>query len=342
MAHKKGASSSRNGRDSNPQFLGVKRFGGQPSRPARSWSASAAPSSTRAPASAAATTTRCSRWSRATSSSASPAAARPSASSRPNSSRPEPRPHRLPLRAPDRATPARVIAGGVAHSVAGRRRSTTWPASSTASCCTCPPATAATGSPRSTARSSSRSAARTAATAAAAATSSSIVDANVAHPARLPPPPPPARRQRQAGRRQPPQRRRGRRPGTARPRRHRGRSTSDGTVLADLTGAGTRFVAAQRRPRRAGQLPRWPRPAARPRASRCSASPARPATSSSSSRAWPTSGWSASQRRQVVADRRDVGGPAQDRRLPVHHAGAQPRRRQRGRARRTPSPTCPA
>ena len=29
MAHKKGASSSRNGRDSNAQYLGVKRFGGQ-------------------------------------------------------------------------------------------------------------------------------------------------------------------------------------------------------------------------------------------------------------------------------------------------------------------------
>lgn len=29
MAHKKGASSTRNGRDSNSQFLGVKRFGGQ-------------------------------------------------------------------------------------------------------------------------------------------------------------------------------------------------------------------------------------------------------------------------------------------------------------------------
>lgn len=29
MAHKKGASSSRNGRDSNAQRLGVKRFGGQ-------------------------------------------------------------------------------------------------------------------------------------------------------------------------------------------------------------------------------------------------------------------------------------------------------------------------
>ena len=29
MASKKGASSTRNGRDSNPQYLGVKRFGGQ-------------------------------------------------------------------------------------------------------------------------------------------------------------------------------------------------------------------------------------------------------------------------------------------------------------------------
>ncbi len=29
MAHKKGASSSRNGRDSNAQYLGVKRYGGQ-------------------------------------------------------------------------------------------------------------------------------------------------------------------------------------------------------------------------------------------------------------------------------------------------------------------------
>lgn len=29
MAHKKGVGSSRNGRDSNPQFLGVKRFAGE-------------------------------------------------------------------------------------------------------------------------------------------------------------------------------------------------------------------------------------------------------------------------------------------------------------------------
>ncbi|MFP3948173.1 MAG: 50S ribosomal protein L27 [Gemmatimonadota bacterium] len=29
MAHKKGVGSTRNGRDSNPQYLGVKRYGGQ-------------------------------------------------------------------------------------------------------------------------------------------------------------------------------------------------------------------------------------------------------------------------------------------------------------------------
>ena len=30
MAHKKGVGSSRNGRDSNPQYLGVKRYSGEP------------------------------------------------------------------------------------------------------------------------------------------------------------------------------------------------------------------------------------------------------------------------------------------------------------------------
>ena len=29
MAHKKGGGSSKNGRDSNPQFLGIKAYGGQ-------------------------------------------------------------------------------------------------------------------------------------------------------------------------------------------------------------------------------------------------------------------------------------------------------------------------
>jgi large subunit ribosomal protein L27 len=29
MAHKKGVGSSRNGRDSNPQYLGIKKYGGE-------------------------------------------------------------------------------------------------------------------------------------------------------------------------------------------------------------------------------------------------------------------------------------------------------------------------
>ncbi len=33
MAHKKGQGSSRNGRDSNPQYLGIKLFGGQYAKP---------------------------------------------------------------------------------------------------------------------------------------------------------------------------------------------------------------------------------------------------------------------------------------------------------------------
>ena len=33
MAHKKGQGSSRNGRDSNPQYLGVKLYGGQTAKP---------------------------------------------------------------------------------------------------------------------------------------------------------------------------------------------------------------------------------------------------------------------------------------------------------------------
>ena len=32
MAHKKGQGSSRNGRDSNPQYRGVKKYGGEPVR----------------------------------------------------------------------------------------------------------------------------------------------------------------------------------------------------------------------------------------------------------------------------------------------------------------------
>ena len=46
MAHKKGASSTRNGRDSNPQYLGVKRYGGQSVNAGEISFASAAPTST--------------------------------------------------------------------------------------------------------------------------------------------------------------------------------------------------------------------------------------------------------------------------------------------------------
>ena len=66
MAHKKGGGSSRNGRDSNPQMLGVKIYGGQtverrhdPRPPARQQDHA------RARASGSAATTRCSRSSRA-------------------------------------------------------------------------------------------------------------------------------------------------------------------------------------------------------------------------------------------------------------------------------------
>ena len=47
MAHKKGQGSSRNGRDSNSQRLGVKRFGGEAVRGGRSSSASTARSGSR-------------------------------------------------------------------------------------------------------------------------------------------------------------------------------------------------------------------------------------------------------------------------------------------------------
>jgi large subunit ribosomal protein L27 len=43
MAHKKGVGSSKNGRDSNPKMLGVKRYDGESSSQARSSSASVAP-----------------------------------------------------------------------------------------------------------------------------------------------------------------------------------------------------------------------------------------------------------------------------------------------------------
>lgn len=61
MAHKKGASSTRNGRDSNAQRLGVKRFGGQAVNAGEILVRQRGTHFHRAPASAVAATTPCSR-----------------------------------------------------------------------------------------------------------------------------------------------------------------------------------------------------------------------------------------------------------------------------------------
>ena len=65
MAHKKGASSSRNGRDSNAQRLGVKRFGGQLVNAGEILVRQRGTKFHPGAGSAAAATTRCSRWPRA-------------------------------------------------------------------------------------------------------------------------------------------------------------------------------------------------------------------------------------------------------------------------------------
>ena len=122
-----------------------------------------------------------------------------------------------------------------------------------------------------------------------------VVDSERPHPARLPPPPAPARRQRQAGRGQQPQRRRRRRPRAARAGRH-------GRAGRRRRGAGRpdrRRHPLRRRsggPGRSGQRGAGvdPPQGARLRAAR--ASRAKSTTSSWSSRASPTSGWSGSRR----------------------------------------------
>ena len=58
FAHKKGQGNSTNGRDSNPQYRGVKKSGDASSRPATSWSDSAGRSSIPARTSDAAEITR--------------------------------------------------------------------------------------------------------------------------------------------------------------------------------------------------------------------------------------------------------------------------------------------
>ena len=85
MAHKKGAASTKNGRDSNAQRLGVKRFGGQLVNAGEIIVRQRGTHFHPGAASAVAATTRCSPWSAGTWSSAPSAAAASSTSSRPPS-----------------------------------------------------------------------------------------------------------------------------------------------------------------------------------------------------------------------------------------------------------------
>ena len=94
--------------------------------------------------------------------------------------------------------------------------------------------------------------------------------------------------------------------------------SQDGATLADLIGVGTRFIAAQGGH---GGLGNAALASARRKAPgfALAASPASRRPWRSSSRPWRTLACRLPQRGQVLADRRAVGGPAEDRELPVHH-----------------------
>ncbi len=165
MAHKKGASSTRNGRDSNAQRLGVKRFGGQVVNageiivrqrgthfhPGDGVGRGGDDTLFALVAGAVQFGTR--RGRRVVN--IVPAGVEPA--------------HRVPADEGDRQPPLREPGHPATHDRVLEDADVH--DSSTASSCTPPPATAATAAPRSTGRSTSRSAARTAATAGGVATS---------------------------------------------------------------------------------------------------------------------------------------------------------------------------
>ena len=149
--------------------------------------------------------------------------------------------------------------------------------------------------------------------------------------------------QRQARPGRPPQRRR--RPATWSspvPERHRGQERVDGEVLADLVGAGTTYVAAQGG---RGGLGNAALASARRKAPGF-ALLGEPGDGADIVLELKTVADVAlvglPQRRQVQPGRRDLRGPAEDRRLPVHHAGARTSAWSRPARSATPSPTCPA
>ena len=338
MAHKKGASSSRNGRDSNAQRLGVKRFGGQvvnageilvrqrgtKFHPGEGvgrggddtlFALVAGRGRVRLHDAAARSSTSCRRRSRPA---AGLGARRRGASQL--------------TRTAGRPT------GWPAVRIRGEKRR--WRSSSTASSCTPPRARrqrVRLGAPREVqaARRPGRRQRRPGWRRRARRRPGR------AHAAGLPPPPARHGRQRQAGagRRSRPARTRDdlelRRPGRHRRARRRTARSSPTSSAPAPASSPPRAVAA------ASATPRWPpRPARRPD-SRCSASRARPR---------PGARAALDRRRrpgrvpvggQVVAGRGAVRGPAEDRRLPVHHARPAARRGHGGRRRSSPSPTCP-
>ena len=335
MAHKKGASSTRNGRDSNAQRLGVKRFGGQASTPARSSSASAAPTSTPARTSAAAATTRCSRSSPARSSSAPAAAAGSSTSSRP--------------------TPEPTVDGGTGEP---RRRRPTAHRQGWAG----PPV------PRSADRAAATSRD-------GGAPMTTFVDRVVLHVAGgdgghgcasvhrekfKPLGGPDGGNGGRGGDvvlvvdpsvttlldyHHRPHRTRRQRPARARAATATAPTattsccrcptapsctTPDGEVLADLVGAGHASTSSPAAAAAASATPRWPRPRRKAPGFALLGEPgeARDVVLELKTVA-DVALVGLPERRQVQPRRRDLGRPAEDRRLPVHHAGAQPRRRRR-------------
>ena len=231
MAHKKGASSSRNGRDSNAQRLGVKRFGGQvvnageilvrqrgtKFHPGAGVGRGGDDTLFALVEGAVEFGTR---------------------------GRPQDRQRRC--RSPPEAGHQQISATAGRPARVARRsrvRRSRWPSSSTAWCCTPPRGRAATGAPRCTGRSSSRSAARTAATAATAASSCSsstrtCTPCSTSTTARTPRPAT-ASRARATSRRAPTARTWNSGCPTA-----PSCSTDGRRVVADLVGPGTRFVAA--------------------------------------------------------------------------------------------------
>ena len=332
MAHKKGASSSRNGRDSNAQFLGVKRFGGQVVKAGeiivRQRGTHFHPGD------------RVGRGGDDTLFALAAGAVQFG-----TQARPQDRQHR-PGRASRLATAAsRGRAGCRARPRCFLQlvRSTAWPRSSTASSCTSPPATAGTAAP---------SVHREKFKPLGGPDGGNGGHGGDVDPRRRPRrhdaarlPLPPAPEGRPAASPGQGSNRNGANgddlvlPGA---RRHRRARRPTASVLADLVGTGIRYVVAQRRPRR----PRQRRP-------RLAPSARRPASPSSASRA---SAPDVVLELKTVADVALVGFPSAGKSSPDRGALARPGRRSpTTRSRRwcptsassrpattsSPSPTCP-